>query len=133
MKSPEQTVRDFIRAYSAWNDRANERCEEARDRGEPQQAALVAAETDYRTLLERFCAPSVVPQGIAFGSESTHHPDRENLKSADVSASEAKIRTRNVGTSGFETDYEYRLVQADGEWRIASLLYIDEEGTYECL
>ena len=103
MHSPEQIVRDFIRAYSAWNERANERCREARERGEPQQVALITAERDYRTLIAQFCAPSVVPQGIAFGSESTHHPDRESLKSADVSAN-AEVSGRGGSNPSTSTD-----------------------------
>lgn len=84
-------------------------------------------------MVARFCATSVVPQGISFGDDPMHDPDHESIESVATLGREATVRTRHVGRYGFESEYEYRLVQESGEWRIASLLYTDEDGQYECL
>jgi hypothetical protein len=133
MHTPEQTVAAFIQAYQTWNDRANERARPSRRSGTIDQQASAASNAEYDELVARFCAPPVVRQGIAFGDDSRHHPDREAILSAAVSGREAVVRTRHVGRYDFVSEYEYRLAQVAGEWRIASLLYLDEEGAYECL
>jgi hypothetical protein len=133
MNTPEQTVRAFILAYQAWNDRTNERCKPARGSRTIDQEALAAANAEYDELVARFCAPSVVRQAISYGDESMHHPDRDTIESVEVSGRKATVRTKHVGLYDFVSEYEYRLVPVAGEWRIVSLLYIDEDGGYECL
>lgn len=133
MVTPEQIVRDFIQAYADWNDRANDRARLTWGNASDEQMAMVAAGAEYDELLARFCAPSVVRQGISYGDESMHHPDRETVESVVASAQEALVRTRHVGLYGFVSDYTYRLVREADEWRIASLLYTTEDGQYECL
>jgi hypothetical protein len=131
MHSPERTVFDFIRAYQAWNDRANERAQ--RSGGGSTVDREAAANAEYDDLVARFCAPFVVRQAVSYGDDSMHHPDRETTESVAVSGTEATVRTRHLGRYDFVSEYEYRLVQVAGEWRIASLLYVDEDGSYECL
>lgn len=133
MHTPEQIVTAFIRAYHTWNDRANERAKPSRGTSTLDRDAVAAANAEYDELVARFCAPSVVRQGISYGDDSMHHPDRETIESVAMSGREAAVRTRHVGLYDFVSDYEYRLVLGGGEWRIASLLYIDENGGYECL
>ena len=133
MHTPEQTVSAFIRAYRTWNERTNELATPSGPGNAIEQEALEAASADYDRLVDQFCAPSVLPQAISYGDESMHHPDREAIESVEVAGSEATVRTRHVGLHDFASDYEYRLVQVAGEWRIASPLYIGEDGAYECL
>jgi hypothetical protein len=133
MHTPEQTVSAFIRAYHAWNDRANESAKSSRGSGTIDAEAIAAAAAEYGELVARFCAPSVVRQAISYGDESAHHPDLEAIESVAVSGREATVRTRHVGLHDFVSEYEYRLAQMDGEWRITSLMYLDEGGGSECL
>ena len=133
MHSPEQTVSDFIRAYHAWNERANDRAKMSRGSSAIEQEALACASAEYDDLVVRFCASSVVQQGISYGDESMHDPASERIESAATSDGMATVRTRQVGLHNFVSEYEYRLVREAGKWRIASLLYLDQDGGYECL
>jgi hypothetical protein len=134
VNTPDQTVRAFIGAYHVWNSRANERSKVARGKASAEQEAMAAASAEYGELVSQLCAASVIPQGISFGDDPMHHPDHEAIESVTISEREATVRTRHMGLYDFISVYEYRMVQEDGEWRIASLLYIDDEdGRYECL
>ena len=62
-----------------------------------------------------------------------HDPDTETITSESVAGEMALVRARHVGLYNFVSDYEYHLVLVAGEWRIASLFYVDEDGKYECL
>lgn len=129
MDTPEQTVRAFIHAYHTWNDRANDRSKSVRGNATVDQEASA----EYEKLVAQLCASSVVPQGISYGDDSMHDPERETIESVAVSGREATVCTKHLGLYDFVSDYEYRLVLVDKEWRIASLRYIDEDGGYECL
>jgi hypothetical protein len=91
------------------------------------------ASREYRELISRFCTASVEPQGITFGDEGMHDPEREIVESVSIAGQSAIVRTKHVGLHDFVSVYEYHLVQEADEWRVASLLYVDEEGKYECL
>ena len=63
----------------------------------------------------------------------------ETMKSAP--ASRAAITTvaippnaaSSIGTTELAHDYEYHLQSAGGRWFLASLLYVADDGKYECL
>ncbi len=130
MRSAEDTILAFIRDYHAWNDRAMERSKAsiANSTFDPEAESAVTA--DYDQLVARFYAPSVVRQSLAYGDRSDHHPDLESIESVQISAGNATVRTRHVGLDDFVAEYEYRLVQVAGEWRIGSLLYLGDDGEY---
>jgi hypothetical protein len=133
MDAPEKTIRAFMDANNAWNTRANQRCRPLPPGSVAHRQAMAVAKSEYHELVARFCASSVVPQGIAFGDNPTHHSEHETITAVSISAPQATIRTLHTGLDNFVSKYEYHLVQESGEWRIASLLYINEDQKYECL
>ena len=133
MQAPEQCVRQFIAAHSAWEVRANGRAKPVRPGSADYQSAVAQAETEYDELVSRLCASTVVRQNISFGDDPMHDPGRESVESVAELTGGAVVRTRHVGLHGFVSEYEYRLVREAGGWRIASLLYLDVDGGYECL
>ena len=133
MSTPEQTVRDFIAAYYSWNENANEMARLARKSGQKTGAIIPLAQQDYDRIIDRFYATGVVAQGISFGNDAMHHPERESLESTSIEDSTAIIRTRHVSQYNMESIYEYHLENESGEWKLRSLLYMDDEGSYECL
>jgi hypothetical protein len=62
-----------------------------------------------------------------------HDPKCESVESVSETAGGAVVRTRHVGLHDFVSEYEYSLVREAGRWRIASVLYLDADGGYECL
>ena len=133
METPSQRVRAFIEAYHAWNAAANESCKSLSPGSTEYEAAMAVAGREYDELVSRFCAPSVVRQGISFGGDPMHHPNCETIESESINGQTAVVRKRHVGLYSFVSDYEYHLVQAAGQWLIGSLLYLDQDGNYECL
>ena len=133
VKTPEHCVRQFIGAHSSWETRANARVNQLQPGTLEYQSAVAEAEAEYVELISKLCATSVIRQNISFGDDLMHSASRESVESIVESAGDAVVRTRHVGLHGFTSEYEYRLVRLEGEWRIASLLYVDAEGAYECL
>lgn len=128
MKTPQQTVLDFIIAYEAWNSTANSRLGKVDD-----LTALNIARCEYRELVACFCSTTVVPQGCHFGDDSSHDSEREIIESVEVQESTAVVRTRHCKLDDFVTNYEYHLKSKNNVWRIASLLVVLVDGKYECL
>jgi len=70
---------------------------------------------------------------VTFGDDPVHDPETETFQSVVVSEPTSIIRTRKPGLYNTVYNYEYHLVQQAGAWWIASVLYVDNEGKYECL
>ncbi len=127
---PAAFVRAFIGDYHAWNDYAH-RIAEADPAG-----GMDAADAAYAALVAKFCRPGLAPQGVAFGSDSSHDNARESVLGVEANGAAAIVRTRHassIGTTALAHDYEYHLQSADGRWFLASLLYVANDGKYECL
>jgi hypothetical protein len=131
--APAQAVSAFVAAYHGWNTAAHDRAKSSRPGSTAYEAALKLTTAEYDSLISRFCASSVQRQGLAFGDNTMHHPEQETIESESISEGNAIVRTRKVGPDEFVSEYEYHLVEEGGKWRIASLLYADETGKYECL
>ncbi len=127
---PAAFVRAFIGDYHAWNDYA-QRIADADPAG-----GMAAADAAYAALIAKFCPPGLAPQGIAFGSDSSHDNTRESVLGVEANGGTAIVRTRHastIGTTELAHDYEYLLTRNDGRWVLASLLYVADDGKYECL
>ncbi len=133
MDGPEQCVRLFIAAHSAWEARANERAKRSRFWSAEYEAAVAQAEAEYDELLSRFCAAAVVRQNVSFGDDPMHDSIRESVGAVSETAGGAVVRTRHVGLHDYVSEYEYHLVREADGWRISSILYLDADGEYDCL
>ena len=128
MDLPEQVVNNFIIAYKAWNDKAYKLDDKDEDH------AMAWAEEAYTNMIRQFCDDSVVPQGISFGSDSSHSPSEETIVEViEDDANLITIKTKHVDETNFTSDYEYILGRENGIWLLNSLLYVDNDGKYECL
>src|SRR5258708_267274 len=128
MKTPFEAVAAFIVANHAWNLAANHRYESLHGSDSAgKQAAMDIASQEYRDLVSRFCSRSVAPQGVSCGDDGTHDPERESIQSVSVSGYSAIVRTKHVGLNNFVSEYEYHLVQESDEWKLSSLLYVDDD------
>jgi hypothetical protein len=128
MQSPEDTVRAFQSAHHVWETNANSRCSTVDD-----LTALTMARREYQELIARFCVATVSPQGMSFGDDPMHDPNREPIESTEIDGQSAIVRTRHIGLYDFASDYEYHLVKNGKGWRITSILYVTGDGKYECL
>lgn len=133
MNKPETTVESFIYDHAEWNRRSNDRCKALRPGSAEEQLAMEAAKFEYNAIIQRLGSKTVVPQPISFGDNPMHEPKRESIVSVDIDQVTATVRTRHIGMFDLVSNYEYRLIKESNEWRIASLQYVDEDGSYECL
>ena len=133
VNTPEATVKMYIEAFLDWNNRSDVRCNEVYSDQDQYDQMMDLASQEYQQIIDRLCCPSVVPQPINFGDNPLHHPVHETIESVDIQGPIAVVRTRNVRTLGPLVAFEYHLVLVDNEWRLASILYVDDVSADECL
>jgi|JI10StandDraft_1071094.scaffolds.fasta_scaffold50709_4 hypothetical protein len=133
MNSPESVVNAFIEAHYEWNNRSDERNSKAIHNDNLYDQMMDTAKKEYQAILKRLCSQSVVAQPISFTDNPIHDPKNEKIESVESQGTIALVRTRNIRTLGPSVSFEYHLVQENSEWRIASLLYVDDVGADECL
>lgn len=122
------TVTGFMAAHCRWETETF-----AAAQGADRATAFQDGQAAYETLIRHWCGNEVEPSGAAFGSDPTHDPAREVIRDGAVSGDKWIVRTRRTRSTGFKSDYEYHLQRAGDRWLIKSLLYVDDEGKYECL
>jgi hypothetical protein len=133
MQSPQETVNAYIESFFEWNHRSDARSNEAYSDPIQYQRSMAVATDEYQLILDRLCIKNVNPQPVNFGDNSLHDPKSETFESVDIQGTTAIVRTRNVLNFGPRVSFEYHLVQEENQWRIASVLYVDEVSADECL
>lgn len=126
--APEQVVHAFITDYEAWCRFADTIREQDDDMGRARSA--------YQTLIEKYCPPGHKHGPIAFSSEPSHTHEHETILGSEYAGDSCVVKTRYadpIGSSFFNSDYEYHLRRAGERWFLTSLLYVDGEGKYEGL
>ncbi len=126
MSSPEATVKEFIDVSDKWNNWAYalseaEGCDDNR------------IDDAYSEIINQLCDKDVTPQGVSYGNNSSHSLSSEAVINTEVTGNSAVVFTKHTGALDFESDYEYHLTEKDGKWLITSLLYVCDDGKYECL
>jgi hypothetical protein len=127
---PEEFVRAYIVDYESWNKFAYG--VSAQD----PSTGMEVAESAYDALVQKYCPPGHAFQPIAFGSDSAHDDAREAIVSAEPEADTCVVKTRHTKTLGklnMTDDYEYHLKKIGRRWFLVSVLYVDQDGTYEGL
>ncbi|MFN3153012.1 DUF6882 domain-containing protein [Bremerella sp.] len=116
------TMMGFITDMHDWEVEADKNSD---DRDEIRNARAV--------LIEKWCVPNMKTQGLSYGSDPSHHPQREELVSVAANGPQCRVITKLSKSSGFNVDYEYHLRQIDGAWRIENFYYVDEDEKFPML
>src|SRR5262249_19536053 len=125
-KEPVLLVKEFICDYHRWNDNAYLKHENS-----DSEAVQKSIESEWQTILQKYCRPDFEGQPIAYGSESDHDLAREEFVSTEIEGGVATIRTRTKkADSDFIADYEYVLKHNEGRWLLEQVYYVDDEGKY---
>ncbi len=119
---PQELVLQFIEDYFEWNSQA---VELGGRHFKLSPDDHVRIEQDYRKLLDKYCRPGFQGEPIAFGTESSHNPDKEVIVSQAIDDSEAAITTRHTDQFGFETEHEFRFEREGSRWFLVAVDYID--------
>ena len=121
-RSPEEIVRSFIRDYYAWNNRAAATIGKPRDAGTYERI-----QQEYKDILTRYCPPGFRGEPLAYGSHSTHHPEKSVIVAVEVLDASARVRTQKPmdATPNAVHTHEFDLQRRDGRWFIIGVFYID--------
>lgn len=130
--SPSSTVKGFLADYELWNSRAV-----ARNTDDPEQLArtLKISEQEYLALIQKYCAKSVRPQPIAFGTGPSHS-QLDEIKSVRIDGSSAVVVAGHVvdlEVLKYVQLTEFHLATVGNRWLITSALAILDDGKYELL
>jgi hypothetical protein len=128
-ETPEKTVLAYIGAHCRWENQSREGDEKL-----GWVAGAIIAQHEYERLISHFCASSVRPQPLSYGEPTMHDPILETIESVSVSGGTANVITKRINTeTKVNSDYEYHLVSDSDGWRISSVLYVSDDGKFECL
>lgn len=117
----------FLEARHAWEERAASGAD--RHKGESR---VDAAARTYATLVDRWCAPEVVPQPVSYGSPASWEPGKVAVLGGSATAGTCCIEVSDESSFG-GTTHELHLRWLNGRWAVTNLLFVDEEGKWECL
>lgn len=128
MTSPTELTKGFIKEYKEWNDFA---CSRWSDNGKSDYEI----EKMYDDLILKFCSPEKKYQGLAYGSESNHCPEQEQIISENIESTTAIVKTKfiNKKFSFLNHDYEYHFTLSNNKWVLEELYLVDDDGKYKSL
>lgn len=126
LTTQESSVNEFIRVYEEWNNWA------IKIPNNHSETINIISET-YQKIINIFCHESVVPQNVAYGDEPFHSLKNETIIKVETDGDKACVFTKSKNMDNFEAEYEYQLIRENDQWYLKSLLYVCEDGKFECL
>jgi hypothetical protein len=127
MQLAEERVLSFIHDYEQWNGAA---CAITK-RGSLDK--FDEAEKEHEKLVSKYYHPRVKPQGISYGSNSSHSIESESVTDVEAVSDDKAIVTTLKQEDGYTVTHKYHLEKYLNEWRLTSLLYVEGRHSYECL
>ncbi len=129
MTSPTELTKEFIKDYKKWNDFAYS-LDESNDEKSDYKIGKM-----YDELILKFCNPEKKYQGLAYGSDSNHCPEQEQVISEKIESTNAVVKTKfiNKKFSFITHDYEYHFTLSNKKWVLVELYLVDDDGKYKSL
>ena len=122
LNTPSKLTIEFIKDYKKWNDLAYSLNQNGKE--------YEIIEKEYKKIISKYCLEGKIHQGISFGSDSNHCPEREKIKT-DKAIITTKFKDKMFDY--LESDYEYHYIKVNDKWYLEEIYLIDEEGKYEGL
>lgn len=149
--APVELVRKFIADYYVWNQQSAELAglhadadseswddEDWDDEREDEHDESIAEA--YQALIDRYCPPGYRHEPLAYGTESSHHPQQEKIITLAYGEQDgqtvARVQTqmtKDLAGLEYHNDYEYLLRCVDQRWYLISLCVVLEGKRYEGL
>ncbi len=128
-RSPSEITKSFIADYKIWNDQAHFLYEKEKEKSDK------TVEDTYQQLITKYCQEGKKHQPLAFGSESIHHPEHEQIINEKIKGNKAIVKTEYKKSEPVKiTDhYEYHFIKINNQWYLEEVYYVDEDGKYEGL
>lgn len=118
--TPEDLVLNFQKDYFKWNNYAYQL-----DSNNVNEQYLLI-EKEWNKFLSIYTLPNFAGESIAYGSESSHDPNLENITSIEIEGTTAKIRTLMI-EKHISLVYEYHLICKDHRWYLTQVYYVDDD------
>jgi hypothetical protein len=127
--TPTEITKLFIIDYKIWNDKAHTHYEKEKGKADSE------IEEAYQKLIAKYCQASKKHQPLAFGSESAHHPEQEQIIGEKIKGNKAIVKTEFKKSKPIKIahHYEYHFIKINNQWFLEEVYYVDEEGKYEGL
>ncbi|HFZ1497739.1 TPA: hypothetical protein ACIJT1_001462 [Citrobacter freundii] len=125
--TPEQVITAFQRDYKYWNDQSFQR-----NQNYGKQEVMLLAQKGWNELLKKYTKPGFQGEPIAFGSESSHDPEQENIISVQITEKVATVTTR-LSRQYYSPIYEYQLSKENDTWYLSQIFLVDDDGKYPSL
>nr|WP_230323657.1 hypothetical protein [Citrobacter freundii] len=125
--TPEQVITAFQRDYKSWNDQSFQR-----NQNYEKQEVMLLAQKGWNELLNKYTKPGFQGEPIAFGSESSHDPEQENIISVQITEKVATVTTR-LSRQYYSPIYEYQLSKENDTWYLSQIFLVDDDGKYPSL
>ncbi|WP_299246565.1 hypothetical protein [uncultured Aquimarina sp.] len=89
----------------------------------------------YDDLILKFCDSEKKYQGLAYGSESSHCIEQEQIIEELISEDKAIVKTlfKNKKFDFIQHNYEYHFEKIKDRWVLNEVYLVDDDGQYECL
>ncbi|HBZ7878653.1 TPA: hypothetical protein MM134_005361, partial [Klebsiella pneumoniae] len=97
-----------------------------------KQEVMLLAQKGWNELLNKYTKPGFQGEPIAFGSESSHDPEQENIISVQISEKVATVTTR-LSRQYYSPIYEYQLSKENDTWYLSQIFLVDDDGKYPSL
>jgi hypothetical protein len=126
-RTPSEITKSFIIDYKSWNDLAQSHFE--------KEKADIEIEEAYQKIISKYCQAGKKHQPLAFGSESIHHPEHEQIINEKIKGNKAIVKTEYKKSEPVKiTDhFEYHFIKINSQWYLEEVYYVDEDGKYEGL
>lgn len=128
-RTPSEITQSFISDYKTWNDLAQSQYEKEKEKAD------IEIEEAYQKIITKYCQAGKKHQPLAFGSESIHHPEHEQIINEKIKGNKAIVKTecKKSGPVKFTDHYEYHFIKINNQWYLEEVYYVDEDGKYEGL
>lgn len=128
-RTPSEITQSFISDYKTWNDLAQSQYEKEKEKAD------IEIEEAYQKIITKYCQAGKKHQPLAFGSESIHHPEHEQIINEKIKGNKAIVKTEYKKSEPVKiTDhYEYHFIKINSQWYLEEVYYVDEDGKYEGL
>lgn len=124
---PSKLTIEFIKDYKKWNDYAYN-LSQTKNNDEN-------IEKEYKKIISKYCQLGKIHQGISFGSDSNHCPEKEKISKEIIKKNSAIIKTKfkDPKNSFLDAEYEYHFIKIENNWFLEEVYLVDEDGKYEGL
>lgn len=124
---PSKLTIEFIKDFKKWNDYAYN-LSQTKNNDEN-------IEKEYKKIISKYCQLGKIHQGISFGSDSNHCPEKEKISKEIIKKNSAIIKTKfkDQKNSFRDADYEYHFIKIENNWFLEEVYLVDEDRKYEGL